>query len=549
MNKLFKILPIIAFTLSHSLLAQNNEGELEDIEVVIQKNKDITLPRANRNYQKISEIPQPEIKPSAQMQFGEHRIGLSPLDPSIRINKLKSEGLDKLYGNYVRGGIGNYANTYLEAFLGNKREDKGYYNIYVGHNAFGSGPVEDSDNSRNHIAANGGIFYDNYSLSANAFYDRQHFNFYGLYPPRFVPIIINPEDEPMDQLFNRIGLSTSLSKTDPLDYLNFELGIGFEHLDDKFNQNENWLSLNLDSDYELNVGKKIRLNARYILANYSLDTFSSTRHLTEIAPQYVIETGNFEISGGLKMSIESDTNLQGDFHLYPLAHIEYKLLDEKLIPYAGIEGGIVSNGLNSFAAQNPFLDEGNILSHSNKELEIKGGLRTSLLKKSLIDVYMSYSAIDNLPLFINNTINNRFLVLYAENASIFTAGLTFNTKPLNNLEFGVSLEYRNYGFSDTTKAWHLPSVESHIYSKFNIQKKIYMNVDIFSINGIFAYTTMEAKRALDDILDINLQLEYKFSERFSTFVELKNILSNEYQRYLFYDNRGIQARAGLTYTF
>ncbi len=555
LNKLLYIsLIFILSSLSANLHAQNNDGDLEDIEVVIRKDKDILLPRANRNYQKISEIPQPEIKPSGAINFSDHKIGLSPLDPSIRINKLKSEGLDKLYGNYIRAGFGNYTNTYLEAFLGNKREDKGFYNVYLGHDAYGSGPVDNSDNSRNHIGVNGGIFYDNFTLSANAHYDRQLYNFYGEIPDRFgplpgIPVIIPENQNPENQIFNRIGLGTNLSKNDPLDYLNFDLGLKFNHLDDKYKQNENWLELSFNSDYDLNIGKKIKLDARYVLANYSLDTFSNTRHLTEIAPQYVFEIENLRVTGGLRMSIETDTNLAGDFHLYPLALLEYKLLDDQLVPYAGLEGGIVTNGLNSFSEQNPFIERGNILSHSNRELEIKGGLRTSLLKKSLLDFSLSYTTMDNLPLFINSPVNNTFLIQYANNVSIFGANISASTKPLNNLEIGASLQYRQYGFSDTTQAWHLPSVESHIYSRFNIKKKIYMNVDIFSINGIFAYTPTESKRALDDIFDINLQLEYKFSDRFSTFVDLKNILSNEYQRYLYYNNRGIQVRAGLTYTF
>ena len=68
--------------------AQSDEGDLEDIEVVIRKDKDIVLPRANRNYQKIKDIPKREFKPGSEINFGDYNVALSPLDPSIRINKL-----------------------------------------------------------------------------------------------------------------------------------------------------------------------------------------------------------------------------------------------------------------------------------------------------------------------------------------------------------------------------------------------------------------------------------------------------------------------------
>ncbi len=548
--KVFAIGFLLQFSLSNTLFAQTKDGDLEDIEVVIRKDKDIELGRANRNFQKITEIPKPEIKASGDLEFGNHFIGLSPLDPSIRINKIKDEPLDKLYGNYLRGGFGNYTNTYFEGFFGNKREDKGFYNLYLGHDAYGGGPVENSNSSRNRIGINGGMFYDKISLSGNAYYDRQFYNYYGFSSDSLRTLTESQPNAEKTRLLNRLGLGLTLSKNEPIDYLNFDLNIDFDHLNDNLDQSENWISTSFNGDYDLNSEQKIKLDARYVLGNYRLDTFSNTRHLTEIAPQFEMQKGDLLLSAGLRMSIESDTNLQGDFHVYPLARAEYALMDKKLIPYAGLSGGIIANGLNTFSYQNPFLNGGNALSHSNREIEIFGGFKSSLIKNTWLDTRISYSTIDNLPILINSTFDeSKFNILYANSATVleFHAGLI--SQIANNLSLGASFDFRNYGFSDTTEAWHLPNLESHVFTNYALNKKIYMNVDIFFINGIFAYTTMEQKKALDNIIDLNLQLEYRFSERFSSFVEAKNILSNNYQRYLYYQNRGIQARAGLTYTF
>jgi hypothetical protein len=532
------------------VMSQSNQGNLEDIEVVIRKDKDITLPRANRNYQKISEIPQPEIKPSGELSFGDHNIGLSPLDPSIRINKLKDEPLSKLYGNYVRGGFGNYANTYLEAFVGNKREDKGYFNIHGLHNAYGNGPVDNSGNSRNRIKLNGGLFYDDFTLDADAYYDRQGYNFYGFPSDSVRSIREDSTGVVQENVYNRFGIGFGVSKNDPLDYLNFDLNFDIDYISDELEQSEIWMGAGFKGNYDLNVGRSILFDARYLYAGYALDTFSNSRHLFEFAPRYQMEEDNFRVSGGLRVSFESDTNLKGDVHFYPVGLFEYFLADRKVIPYAGIDGGLQANGFNTFTEENPFLANGNLLSHSNKKIEIFGGLKTSIINNTWIDARVSYSTVDNLPLMINTAFDeSKFQILYARNASVLNVSLGGTADVNQKLKLGLNLNYWNYGFSDTTEAWHLPQFQAHVYGKYAISDKIYMNVDIFSINGIFAYTSMERKKALDPILDLNFGAEYRFSDRFSAFLQFRNILSNNYQRYLHYENRGLQVRAGLTYTF
>lgn len=530
--------------------AQSNKGNLEDIEVIIRKDKDITLPRANRNYQKISEIPQPEIKASGELSFGEHNIGLSPLDPSIRINKLKQEPLGKLYGNYVRGGLGNYGNTYLEAFAGNKREDKGYFNVHGLHNAYANGPVDNSGNSRNSFRMNGGLFYDDITLSADAYYDRQNYNFYGFPSDSIRSIRETVSGVQKENIFNRFGAGFGISGNDPVDYLNFDLDLDIDYISDELDQSEIWLGLDFDGNYDLNVGKSLLFDTRYLYAGYSLDTFSNTRHLFEIAPRYQMEEDKFRVSGGFRISFESDTNLNGGAHIYPVAMFEYFLSERKIIPYAGIDGGLSANGLTTFVEENPFLAAGNILSHSNRKIEIFGGVKTSIIKNTWIDGRVSYSTVDNLPLMINTAFDeSKFQILYARNVSVLNLKLGASSDINQKLSLGMNLDFWNYGFSDTTEAWHLPQLRVHAYGRYAISDKIYMNVDIFSINGIFAYTVMEPKKALDPIIDLNFGAEYRFSERFSAFAQFRNILSNNYQRYLHYENRGLQFRAGLTYTF
>jgi hypothetical protein len=49
---------------------------------------------------------------------------------------------------------------------------------------------------------------------------------------------------------------------------------------------------------------------------------------------------------------------------------------------------------------------------------------------------------------------------------------------------------------------------------------------------------------LKGLTDIDLKIDYKFSEKFSVFLEMDNILSQKNQRYLYYQNRGLLVLLG-----
>ena len=56
-------------------------------------------------------------------------------------------------------------------------------------------------------------------------------------------------------------------------------------------------------------------------------------------------------------------------------------------------------------------------------------------------------------------------------------------------------------------------------------------------------------RELDPITDLHFQADYLFSNRFSAFVEVRNIFAQNYERFMNYPSRGIMFLGGITYSF
>ena len=87
MNKLLAILFILINT---SLLSQNNEGEIEDAQIIIQKNSKIILNNVDKNIEKIQLESNPFKKKSIEFNDFEYKI----INSDKKIDKfLRNEGI------------------------------------------------------------------------------------------------------------------------------------------------------------------------------------------------------------------------------------------------------------------------------------------------------------------------------------------------------------------------------------------------------------------------------------------------------------------------
>ena len=67
------------------------EGEIENVEIEIVKEREITLPAADRNFEKIPPRPSEPIKPPITYDFKSFSFQAPQINPQIRPLKLKQE--------------------------------------------------------------------------------------------------------------------------------------------------------------------------------------------------------------------------------------------------------------------------------------------------------------------------------------------------------------------------------------------------------------------------------------------------------------------------
>ncbi len=552
-----KRLTLLAIILSVSVIsvAQEKEkekwgeGEIEKVEIEIVKERQIVVPKANRNFEKVPPRPVEPIKPEITYDFKNLNFLSGDYSPSIRPLRLQQEQIAKLYGNYVNAGFGNYTSPLFEAYLTNKRSKDKFYGLKFFHQSFGTGPVdkENSSSGNTELSLFGKAFGKYGTTGGFLKFENFKNRFYGYLPD---PVI---EQSPEKQSYTIISLGGSIENPKNSDF-NYKLGGGFSYLSDKFEASESEVNIAFQSDYDFTEDSKFVINSEYFLITRK-DALveAKPRHIFKVKPAYQFAPiENLKLTAGLNIALENDTiGKSKSIHVYPNVKAEYQL-GKSVEVYAGLSGDIDKVSLHSLAHENPWLDANIGIFNTNRTVEFSGGLKGKLGSKIAFGTGVSLANLKDLYFYQNNTLDRaRFITVYDD-------GNTKRTNLFGELSYSqtdkarFSLRGDLFGYSTdkVEAAWHRPTYRMTLNSSFNIVDKFLINADLMSQGGAKAFNVdTNTVITLDAAFDLNLRLNYFVSSQFSVFLKGSNLLANEYQLYLNYPVRGLQVLGGLTYVF
>ena len=92
---------------------------------------------------------------------------------------------------------------------------------------------------------------------------------------------------------------------------------------------------------------------------------------------------------------------------------------------------------------------------------------------------------------------------------------------------------------------------------FTVTDKWFAGINLFyvgerkdqQLNTDIVYITAPGPITLDGYFDLNANVRFKYSERFTTFLKANNIMNNGYQKWLNYPVEGFQVMLGGNYKF
>lgn len=530
--------------------AQNwdeNGAEIEDARVVIEKDRKIELPAANRNYEKVPPLPDQERDENLKYEFKDYTYALNPLDPRIRVLTVQDEKLSKFYGNYIKAGFGNYTTPYLEGFFNNKRNDRYSIGAHLKHLSSRNGPVDDekSGSGENLVGLYGKLFTKPLTFTGDLKYRRTKNHFYGYAPE----VEVSKED--IEQIYNSFYANAGLQSNTSNKDLFFKMNASYNYLSDNYEAKESQVGFNLEGRYTLSELLELNLKSDLYLTKLE-DASTTDRNFFRITPAFKTILEPLEITGGINIVYENDSlDNANKVHFYPVARATFHITDEIKV-YGGIDGDVRRTSLQYFSDENPFIGPDQAVYNTNKTMEVYGALEGKLFRMLSFKGGFSMGNYKNMYYFVNSGSDSaKFDIIYDQgNTTLLQLFAELGISKSELYDLALRADYYSYGTDDIEEAWHKPDFGINLLGSYNIYDKVLLSANLGVLGGIEG-KNMESgtEKSLSTIVDLGLKGEYLFSERASAFLDFNNILANDNERYLNYPSRKFMFMAGITYSF
>jgi hypothetical protein len=468
------------------------------------------------------------------------------------------EPLNDLYNTYVKLGMGNNTSPIFEVYYNNGRSKEfNYGGWFQNHSSFGkikldNGRKVDSDFGQTNINIFGKKILDKSILYASAGFNKHKVKYYGY--DVYTDSTINPSLSPNEQYFNQFhaNLDYYSSHTDST-HLNYALGVGFNHLRDRFDMQETLLKLSVKMDKftkDEHFGGEFTINQ--YMKNSNLDSANNT--IVNIAPWINLYGKQWRALAGTR--IVYDGNSSGNQTMfYPLASLSFDIISHYLIPYVEIGGFLEENSYSKISEENPWIIPGKKIFNTSHKFIFTGGIKGNLSTKVSYNVYSSYSLVDSMYFFVNANLSNdnptfnRFSVK-SDNVELTRILGELTIAPTSKINFFFRAEYDRYNMQKLLKPWHKPDYTALGSVRYNLRDKIVFTLDLYTSGKRYVETTDPTKpKSLKGLSDINLGIEYRYNKKLSGFLNFNNITASKYNIWYLYPMYRFNVKAGLTYAF
>ncbi len=482
----------------------------------------------------------------------------------IKSAKIKGEPLSKLYNTYIYGGFGNLSLPTCKIFYSSDRNKSLTYGLAFSYvqsysdvkSTFDDEQKVSADFRETDFSAH--IKKDSDFGIINAYFSRQGniFQAYGYNPN------LKLDEKYTQEYWGYSTVSVSLQskntdKSKPSYYAKlfaYDLNEFTENLVSCLFSSQQTIGLNnyslkLAMDYDFNnLSEKIVFSDS--LKKELILTFnpSVTRE---------ISAGYLNLGFELK-SIDKRDSAEISYAIFPQIHYDYIFSEKNQSAYAGVRGGLNENSYWELSKKNPFIlnalkSDGGSLSLINSKIryDIYVGMNSYLGANINWSSELSYSRVKDMPFFDlddNSTYQNKFKVVYDDvNHLLLSSALDCELN--SNAKLNLQLDYHNYD-TDTLKDYaYKPSLISKLGFSFNIGDKIFPQIELV---GVFDRSTaadsFSTAPLLNDIIDVNFTLEYKYNSIFSAYCNAQNLISG-YHIWENYPVLGPQVFFGLSFRF
>lgn len=518
------------------------------------------------------------------IEYGIHSV---PVASTFTPAKGKAAGLEKtpppaLFNSYLSAGLGNYNNAMLD-FYTSKSFNRGQDLLDVGLNHISSrgdidGTIPDNDFYNTQLTAAYAKKQRDYDWGVDIGLQHQIYNWYGILEDNdFSASDLEDLDTQQTYYTAEAGAQVNME-----DYLFKKGEVRYQRFWDAVDSGENRAYLKAlfelpVTEESLTIGAKVD----YVggsFKNASLDEFDNSLGIDYshvqfgVTPSLQILRDDLTLNLGANLVYGMDVeNSEGNFYIYPEVNASYRLVEDKVIAYGGLEGELEQNTYRDFVDRNPFVSPTLAIRPTDRQYNGYVGLKGRLLPNLGYNVRGSYTAENYKPLFKLNPENlfrddeksymygNSFQLFYDDVKTMaFFGQLSLDVS--HDFTMTLSAEVFDYETETNNPAWNLPTLKGSLFLDYQIDEHWYMGANLFytdtredhhsqAVQNVQPFDFPFEIVELDSYFDANVHGGYRFNNQLSIFVKAANLANTNYQKWYNYPVQGFQIMAGVTYKF
>lgn len=576
MLKQIKYISLIAVLISAASFAQERTKDTLDSEVVnVVKPYTPTVADAF----KIKETPVLDDDVNTTKKEIKYNIFSIPVASTFTPAKGKAATVNKakpikLYDNYASLGVGTYTTILGEVYLNHelgRGENVGGY--FTHHSSSGGidGVLLDDDfiDTKLHVNYSQRLRDLSWTLEGGGLY--QKYNWYGLPKPYFDATTADTLDVGHQFYGGNVGAKIKL-----YDYLIKDASVRYRRFGDNQGSGENRFVLKGTADVPIQDELiSTELTIDYINGSFSRNFYTDSKInygnvSFGIAPSYQLTQDDLTLNLGVNLVYKNNT---GDFgasklHIYPNITASFRIIDELMIAFGGLEGGLKQNSYYDFAQENPFVSPTLYISPTDQKYNLSVGLKGKLSNSISYSVGGYYMNENDKALYTSNPVfveatedyqyGNSFGIVH-DDVKTFSFVGELNVDVNRNFKLGAKAEYFSYSSNSEAEAWNLPDLKASLFMDYQIDENWFAGAGLFYVGErkdqflqysyIQDITSMQETVTLDSYFDANAHVGYRFDDQLSFYAKANNIVDKTYQRWINTPVHGIQFLVGATYQF
>ena len=278
--------------------------------------------------------------------------------------------------------------------------------------------------------------------------------------------------------------------------------------------------------------------------------------------------------------------------VYPVAELQMGLIRGVLSLYVGVDGKTEYTSLKKLLYENPYVKPNlDTLRFTKCQISIYGGVKGKITDKLNYHVSARYSYRRDMPFFMLDTaslLKNQFDVVYAKKGTELDVNANLSWEAINHLYLTLNARYHDFFFlegydwfgSDGItggKPLYIPRWEIGFEGKYILKNRFIINANakvgfnrwavvpsastVDDGNGYLINTivyTLEndirknpdgEKSSVKPVLNFGVGFEYLLNKQFTVFANINNIGCQYATNYYGFNNFGINAIVGITYSF